>query len=109
MKTKKESVSTQPKLSPLQAEIRRQERWENIVSGICVAIIVIAFLFSWIVGLVALIFGLWSWLWYEYGKYSICCDEYEVGGFPSMGVRTMIKGWFVFAALAALIYYFILA
>ena len=109
MKTKKKSAAEQQELSPWQLKIQHQERRENLINVICLAVIAVAFLIGWEIGMVALIFGIWSWLWYEHGKYNICCDEYEVGGYPAIGVRTMIKGWFVFAALAALVYYFILA
>ena len=99
-KTKPKAVEMPQKPTPLELELQKQNRRENIVSGIFVLVIIVAFLFDLKIGAGALAFGLWSLFWYEQGKFSICCDEYEVGGYPAIGVRWMVKSWIWLAAFA---------
>ena len=99
-KSRKKSEEKTPELTPLEKEIKRNERREAIAQYIGVVVIVVAWLVSWKWGVGALVFGLWSSIWYDQGKFSLCCDEYEVAGYPEIGVRWMVKSWVWFAAFA---------
>ncbi len=65
--------------------------------------LILWWLLNWKFALGCLIFALWSYIWYDQGKYADVIDEYEVGGYPEDGLRTMVKSWIVFAIIAIIV------
>ncbi len=99
-KTKERSEAKSQELTPLEVEINRIAQREAVAHYIGGVVIIVAWLIGWKWGVGALVFGLWSRFWYDQGKFSLCCDEYEVGGYPKIGMRWMVKSWIWLAAFA---------
>ncbi|MBR1756181.1 MAG: hypothetical protein IJ738_01270 [Alphaproteobacteria bacterium] len=99
-KQKQTAQAEKSELTPLEKEAERYNRIFNIVSKCCLCVIAAAFLINWKIGVGALVFILWSWFWFDHGRFALCCDEYEVFGYPEMGMSCMIKSWVWLAVMA---------
>jgi len=95
-------------LDAYERRMQRCLRIYDLSQKIWVVLVITAFFYDWRYGLGVLLFGLWSFFWYERGCMLNVVDEYEhaYGGYPDDGVRLLIKSYFalaiVFVVLGAL-------
>lgn len=68
-----------------------------------VAVVAIWYFTNHFWGATALVFLLWSEIWYDYGAQKDCMDEWEYA-YPEDGFRYMFKSWPWFIGLAVIAY-----
>lgn len=104
-KTKQNESAPKKEMTQWEKDYRRYNRIYGIVWWCGVVLIALVWwLAGWKFGMAAMVFGLWSWLWYEQGSTDNCIDEFEYA-YPQDGFRWMFKSWIWLAVLAAVGYW----
>lgn len=91
-KIQEKGVHIAPSKEWRKAYIRYNRIYTLIVLVYIAVVCTVWYYFGKFYGVSALIFGLWSWYWYEDGASENCIDEYEYA-YPKDGFRRMFKSW----------------
>lgn len=66
-----------------------------IETGVAILVVIVFSIFPWEYGLLATGWLIQNALFYNKGSYEICIDEYELDGYPNLGLEKMLNSWYV--------------
>ena len=107
MNKNNKSAENPPHIIQFEKKYQRYRRIYKFTVWMSIAAIaIIWYLTNWFWGLTSLIFGIWSWQFYEDGSTIYCTNDYDYKyAYTQNGLRYMFRSWPYFAVITVIAYF----